>query len=49
MIVNYDLQVHYDDQIKLESIKTPGQFLHVSAFHRSFGSAGIPINQNQWV
>ena len=41
-------KVHYDDQVKLESIKTPGQFLHASSFHRSLlmGSAGISIGQN---
>ena len=40
------LQVHFDDQIKLESMKTQGQFLHVGS--RNQGKAGYNV-LSQWL
>ena len=40
------LQVHFDDQIKLESMKTQGQFLHVGS--RNQGKAGYNV-LGQWL
>lgn len=39
-------KVHYDDQMKIESVKTPGQYLHAS--QRPLVHSGICINKNQY-
>lgn len=36
-VIDLDIQVRYNDQVKLESVKTEGQFLHCSA--KLFGVA----------
>ena len=40
------MQVHFDDQIKLESMKTQGQFLHVGS--RNQAKAGYDV-LGQWL
>ncbi len=40
------MQVHFGDQIKLESLKTQGQFLHVGS--RNQGKAGYNV-LSQWL
>ena len=37
-------EVHYNDQVKLESVATEGQFLHCS--QKTFGQVKININKN---
>ena len=37
----FNLQVRFGDQLKLESVKTQGQYLHVSG--RSQGKAGYNV------
>ena len=37
-------EVHYNDQVKLESVAMEGQFLHCS--RKTFGEAQISINKN---
>ena len=41
------LQVHYNDQVKFESIKTEGQFLHCSS--KMFGDVGFHVLRNKSV
>ena len=41
------LQVHYKDQVKFESIKTEGQFLHCSG--KTFGEVGFHVLKNKSV
>ena len=37
-------EVHYNDQVKLESVSTESQFLHCSK--RTFGEVKISTNKN---
>ena len=41
-------EVHYSDQVKLESVATEGQFLHCSK--KTFGDSEVQINVNkEWL
>ena len=41
ILMSLSLQVRFNDQVKLESVKTEGQFLHVS--QRLFKSIGFNV------
>lgn len=47
MLASPWLQVRYNDQVKFESVKTEGQFLHCSV--RPCGAVGFHVLENKLV